>query len=82
MAGMERFTQRARHVLALAHAEAERLRHVTINTEHLLVGLIEEEGGTAGAALRDLGLEVERVREMVERLSPMGLTETITIELS
>jgi ATP-dependent Clp protease ATP-binding subunit ClpC len=79
---MERFTQRARHVLALAHAEAERLRHVTINTEHLLVGLIEEEGGTAGAALRDLGLEVERVREMVERLSPMGLTETTTIELS
>ena len=82
MAGMERFTQRARHVLALAHAEAERLRHVTINTEHLLVGLIEEEGGTAGAALRDLGLETERVREMVERLSPMGLTETTTIELS
>ena len=82
MAGMERFTQRARHVLALAHAEAERLRHITINTEHLLVGLIEEEGGTAGTALRDLGLETERVREMVERLSPMGLTETITIELS
>jgi ATP-dependent Clp protease ATP-binding subunit ClpC len=79
---MERFTQRARHVLALAHAEAERLRHITINTEHLLVGLIEEEGGTAGTALRDLGLETERVREMVERLSPMGLTETITIELS
>ncbi len=82
MAGMERFTQRARHVLALAHAEAERLRHITINTEHLLVGLIEEEGGTASTALRDLGLEVERVREMVERLSPMGLTETTTIELS
>jgi len=82
LAGMERFTQRARHVLALAHAEAERLRHITINTEHLLVGLIEEEGGTAGTALRDLGLETERVREMVERLSPMGLTETITIELS
>ena len=79
---MERFTQRARHVLALAHAEAERLRHTTINTEHLLVGLVEEDGGTAGAALRELGLETDRVREMVERLSPMGLTETPTIELS
>ena len=44
--------------------------------------LIEEEGGTASTALRDLGLETERVREMVERLSPMGLTETTTIELS
>ena len=82
MAGMERFTQRARHVLALAHAEAERLRNTTINTEHLLVGLIEEDGGTAGAALRELGLETERVREMVERLSPMGLVETPAIELS
>ena len=82
LAGMERFTQRARHVLALAHAEAERLRHTTINTEHLLVGLIEEDGGTASAALKELGLETDRVREMVERLSPMGLTESPTIELS
>jgi ATP-dependent Clp protease ATP-binding subunit ClpC len=82
LAGMERFTQRARHVLALAHAEAERLRHTTINTEHLLVGLIEEDGGTASAAMRELGLETDRVREMVERLSPMGLVETPTIELS
>ncbi|MCX6055723.1 MAG: ATP-dependent Clp protease ATP-binding subunit [Chloroflexi bacterium] len=79
---MERFTQRARRVLSLAHQEAERLRHVTINTEHLLVGLIEEEGGIAGHALRDLGLETDRVREMVERLAGLGLQETLTIELS
>ena len=51
MAGMERFTQRARRVLALAHQEAERLRHATIDTEHLLIGLIEEDGGIASHAL-------------------------------
>ena len=82
MAGTERFTQRARRVLSLAHQEAERMRHTAINTEHLLLGLIEEEGGIAGHALRDLGLETDRVQEMVERLTPMGREESPTLELS
>ncbi len=69
MAGMERFTQRARRVLSLAKQEAERMRHNTIGTEHLLLGLIQEEGGVAGRVLRDLGLEVDRVKEVVEKLS-------------
>jgi ATP-dependent Clp protease ATP-binding subunit ClpC len=69
MAGMERFTQRARRVLSLAHQEAERTRHNSIGTEHLLLGLIEEEGGVAGRVLRELGLTSERVREVVERVT-------------
>ncbi|MCX6066968.1 MAG: ATP-dependent Clp protease ATP-binding subunit [Chloroflexi bacterium] len=72
MAGMERFTQRARRVLSLAHQEAERAHHSLIGTEHLLVGLIEEEGGVAGRVLREMGLEPERVREMVMRLTGEG----------
>ncbi|NLG99283.1 MAG: ATP-dependent Clp protease ATP-binding subunit [Chloroflexi bacterium] len=72
MSGMERFTQRARRVLSLAHQEAERMRQNVIGTEHLLLGLIEEEGGVAGRVLRELGLEPDRVREMVERLSGFG----------
>ena len=82
MAGMERFTQRARRVLSLAHQEAERLRHTAINTEHILLGLIEEEGGIAGHALRELGLETARVQEMVERLAPIGSVESTALELS
>src|SRR3989304_4871706 len=69
---MERFTQRARRVLSLAHQEAERMRHTYIGTEHLLLGLIREEGGVAGRVLRELGLEVERVQEIVERLTGSG----------
>jgi ATP-dependent Clp protease ATP-binding subunit ClpC len=72
MAGMERFTQRARRVLSLAHQEAERARQNLIGTEHLLVGLIEEEGGVAGRVLREMGLDVDRVREMVMRLTVAG----------
>ena len=66
---MERFTQRARRVLSLAQEEAERLQHNYIGTEHLLLGLIREEGGVAGRVLRELGLEQKRVEELVERMT-------------
>ena len=66
---MERFTQRARRVLSLAQDEAERLQHHQIGTEHLLLGLMREEGGVAGRVLRDLGLDLRRVEELVTRLS-------------
>jgi ATP-dependent Clp protease ATP-binding subunit ClpC len=69
---MERFTQRARRVLSLAHAEAERAHHPLIGTEHLLIGLIEEEGGVAGRVLREMGFEPDRVREIVFRLTGEG----------
>lgn len=69
MAGMERFTQRARRVLSLAHQEAERARQNSIGTEHLLLGLMDEEGGVAGRVLRELGMSSDRVREVVARIS-------------
>ncbi|MEI7988516.1 MAG: ATP-dependent Clp protease ATP-binding subunit [Chloroflexota bacterium] len=79
---MQRFTQRARRVLSLAHQEAERLRHSYIGTEHLLLGLILEEGGVAGRVLRELGLEIDRVREVIQRLSPPGKSQSDKLELS
>ncbi len=69
---MERFTQRARRVLSLAQEEAERLQHSYIGTEHLLLGLMREEGGVAGRVLRDLGLDPRRVEELVERMTRAG----------
>ena len=68
MAGMERFTQRARRVLSLAHQEAERARQSNIGTEHLLLGLMDEEGGVAGRVLRELGMTSDRVREVIQRV--------------
>jgi ATP-dependent Clp protease ATP-binding subunit ClpC len=69
---MDRFTQRARRVLSLAQEEAERLQHSYIGTEHLLLGLMREEGGVAGRVLRDLGLEQRKVEELVERMTRAG----------
>ncbi len=81
MASMEKFTQRARRVLSLAHQEAERAHQGLIGTEHLLLGLLEEDGGVAGRVLRELGLDTERVREMVARISGEGRHEGGRIEL-
>ncbi len=82
MAGMERFTQRARQVLSLAHQEAELMRQNQIGTEHLLMALVQEDGGVAGRVLRELGLETERVREMLERVSGYGDNVENKIDLS
>ncbi|HKY83254.1 MAG TPA: ATP-dependent Clp protease ATP-binding subunit [Anaerolineales bacterium] len=79
---MQRFTQRARRVLSLAHEEAERLHHNYIGTEHLLLGLIREEGGVAGRVLRELGLDPARVKETVERLTGVGRHAGGKIELA
>ena len=72
MASMERFTQRARRVLSLAHEEAEKAHKDTLGTEDLLLGLLVEEGGVAGRVLRELGLEIDRVREIIRRIVGEG----------
>ncbi len=82
MAGMERFTQRARRVLSLAHQEAERLHFSTIETEHLLIGLILEDNGISHRVLTELGLEAKRVQEVVELISGFGKYQGGKIELS
>jgi ATP-dependent Clp protease ATP-binding subunit ClpC len=82
LSSMERFTQRARRVLSLAHQEAEQMRQNYIGTEHLLLGLIREDGGVAGRVLRELGLEIERVQEIVERLTGTGTSRGGKLDLS
>lgn len=69
---MQRFTQRAQHILSLAQEEAERRNHNYIGTERLLLGIMREEGGIGGRVLIDLGLDVNRVQELVERLTRAG----------
>ena len=72
LASMERFTQRARRVLSLAHKEAERMKHTQIGTEHLLLGLLLDQGGIAGRVLRELGLDIESVLTITERITGIG----------
>jgi len=69
MAGMERFTQRARRVLGLANNEAQGFRQNVIGTEHILMGLIIEEGGVAGRVLVALGVTPESLKKLIQSIS-------------
>lgn len=71
---LERFTQRARRVLSLAQEEAERMRHAFIGTEHLLLGLMREEGGVARRVLQDLGTNYPQVFETMQQLTSANRT--------
>jgi hypothetical protein len=69
---MERFTNRARQALSLAQEGAEKFQHSSIDTEHLLLGLVREEGGIAGSVLHDLGLNRQQVERLVKELGDSG----------
>ena len=72
----ERFTERARKVVALAQEEAGRLRHDYIGTEHLLLGLVREGEGVAAQALHTCGVTLDGVRERVEGIVGYGDGDT------
>jgi ATP-dependent Clp protease ATP-binding subunit ClpC len=68
----ERFTDRARKVMALANQEAQRFNHEYIGTEHILLGLVKEGSGVGANVLKNLGVDLRKVRLEVERLVKSG----------
>ena len=70
MAGIDQFTQRARRVLSLAHKEAAMNHTIQIGTEHLLLGLIQVPGSTAGKVLENLEVTADRVRDLNASMEP------------
>jgi ATP-dependent Clp protease ATP-binding subunit ClpA len=61
----ERFTDRARRAIVVAQERARDLQHPHIAPGHLLLALSEEESGIAATALRDAGVDAERLRTEV-----------------
>src|SRR5947209_12830950 len=68
----DKFTERARKVLSLAQEEAQRFQHNYIGTEHLLLGLVRLNEGTAIKVLNDLGVDVSKVRAAIEHIIGRG----------
>jgi ATP-dependent Clp protease ATP-binding subunit ClpC len=68
----ERFTDRARKVMALANQEAQRLNHEYIGTEHILLGLVKEGSGVGANVLKNLEVDLRKVRLEVEKLVKAG----------
>jgi ATP-dependent Clp protease ATP-binding subunit ClpC len=71
--GLQRFTPTAIRVVHYAKEEARRFRGSTIGTEHLLLGLIREQEGTAARVLERLGVSFGRAQTEIRR--QMGGTE-------
>ncbi|MBD8016666.1 ATP-dependent Clp protease ATP-binding subunit [Microbacterium sp. APC 3898] len=67
-----RFTQRAQKVLQLAQEEAIRMKHESIGTEHILLGLIREGGGIAAKALEAIEVNTQLIEEGVKELVGVG----------
>src|SRR3954471_2513947 len=73
MAGMyERFTDRARKVMQLANQEAQRFNHEYIGTEHILLGLVKEGSGVAANVLKNLDIDLRKIRLEVEKIVQTG----------
>src|SRR3954463_10230992 len=68
----ERFTDRARKVMQLAAAEAQRFNHEYVGTEHILLGLIKEGSGVAANVLKNLDANLRKIRREVEKIVQTG----------
>ena len=68
----ERLTDRARKVMALANQEAQRFNHEYIGTEHILLGLVKEGSGVGANVLKNLDIDLRKVRLEGEKLVKSG----------
>jgi ATP-dependent Clp protease ATP-binding subunit ClpA len=71
----ERFTDRARKVMQLANQEAQRFNHEYIGTEHILLGLVKEGSGVAANVLKNLDIDLKKLRCEVEKIIAPGSLE-------
>lgn len=70
----ERFTDRSRKVMQLANQEAQRFNHEYVGTEHILLGLAKEGSGVAANVLKNLDIDLAKVRAEVEKIVQPGAT--------
>jgi ATP-dependent Clp protease ATP-binding subunit ClpC len=68
----ERFTEQSRRVVVLAQEEARILGHNHIGSEHLMLGLLHQQGSIAADVLASAGITVEAARSQVEELAGPG----------
>ncbi|MEQ1892436.1 MAG: ATP-dependent Clp protease ATP-binding subunit [Planctomycetota bacterium] len=68
----DRFTDRAKKVMNLARQEAQRFNHEYLGTEHILLGLVQEGSGVAANVLRNMSIDLAKIRTEVEKLVKTG----------
>ncbi len=68
----DRFTDRAKKVMNLARQEAQKFNHEYLGTEHVLLGLVQEGSGVAANVLKNMGVDLTKIRAEVEKLVKTG----------
>ncbi len=68
----DRFTDRAKKVMSFARQEAQKFNHEYIGTEHILLGLVQEGSGVAANVLKNMTIDLEKVRHEVEKIVKTG----------
>jgi len=63
----DKFTDRARKVMAMARKEAQKFNHDFIGTEHILLGLVQEGSGVAATVLKNLDVDSGKIRAEIEK---------------
>lgn len=70
------YTVKAKKAIDLAVRMSKSLHHTYIGTEHILLGLLKEGTGTAALVLNDNGVELDKIKELIEELiAPTGGVE-------
>ena len=69
----ERFTGKAKKALALASKAAGKLQQNYVGTEHILVGLIQENTGVAAQVLQENGVDAMDILETIKDLIAPGV---------
>ena len=70
----EKFTRQAKAALKLAESAARSWKHSYIGTEHILVGILDEQEGTAGKILEEFGVDREKLESLITKLiAPSGV---------
>lgn len=65
---LDRYTQKAVLALELAEKAARELSHVSVGTEHILLGLLQEGSGVAAKILIENGVTEEKLRSLIDQL--------------
>ena len=73
----QKFTPRAENVLRLAQETALELGHGYVGCEHILLGLLREDGSAACRALGEAGVTEEQLREQLVRTVGHGLSGSL-----
>ncbi len=76
----DRFTQRVTRVLNIAHESASQMGHGYVGSEHILLGIVTEDGGAAAKILRENGVDAELVRLSIEKLVGRGESADTTVQ--